>query len=142
METINCKNCGRLFLYQCGLHYCSKCLGILEEKFEKVKDYLYDNPGASIQRIAEVNDVTKQQVIKWVREERLEFTADSLVTVDCEICGTMIRTGRFCKSCKNDLAQKLGKAFNQPIPEEVKNELKEKCGKRRMEKDIENYISW
>ena len=142
METINCKNCGRLFLHQYGLQYCTKCLSILEEKFEKVKDYLYDNPGASIQRIAEVNDVSRQQIIKWVREERLEFTADSLVTVACEICGSMIKTGRFCKSCKNDLAQKLGKSFNQPIPEEVKNELKEKYGRKRQEKNMENYFSW
>ncbi len=142
METINCKNCGRLFIHECGPHYCTKCLAILEEKFEMVKDYLYDNPGSSIPRLAEVGDVSKQQIIKWVREERLEFTADSLVGIDCEICGTTIRTGRFCKSCKLDLAAKLGKAFNQPIPEEVKMELKEKSGRKRLEKSMEDYLSW
>ena len=142
METINCKNCGRLFAYQCGPHFCPKCTSILEEKFEKVKDYLYDNPGASIQTISEVNDVSVQQIRKWVREERLEFTADSLVGVDCEICGATIKTGRFCKSCKDDIAIKLGKAYDKPIPEELKKELKEKKIKKFLDNTSDNYLSW
>lgn len=142
MDTINCKNCGRLFLYQCGPHFCTKCASILEEKFEKVKDYLYDNPGASIQRISEVNDVSVQQITKWVREERLEFTPDSLIGIDCEICGTTIKTGRFCKNCKDDITLKLGKAFNKPIPDEVKQELKEKRKKKFTATNDNNYLSW
>lgn len=126
MDTVNCKSCGRLFIYQSGPPICKKCLSILDEKFEKVKEYLYDNPGASIQNISEENDVSVQQITKWVREERLEFTSESIIGVDCEICGEIIKTGRYCKRCKDDLAVKLGKAFNKPIPEEVKKELKEK----------------
>ncbi len=142
MDTINCKNCGRLFVYQYGPPFCTKCMRILEEKFEKVKEYLYENPGASIQITSEVNDVSVQQIKKWVREERLEFTADSLVGIDCEICGTIIKTGRFCKNCKDELATKLGKSFDKPIPEEVKKELKEKHTKKSLEYNGDNYVSW
>ncbi|MDF2586979.1 MAG: hypothetical protein K0S41_820 [Anaerocolumna sp.] len=125
MDTINCKICGKLFYYQTGAPICTKCTSILDEKFERVKEYLYENPGATMQQVSDVNDVSVQQIRKWVREERLEFTADSIIGVDCEICGTLIKTGRFCKNCKDNLAMKLGKAFNKPIPEEVKNELRE-----------------
>jgi hypothetical protein len=130
MDTINCKICGRLFYYQTGAPLCPKCTSILDEKFDRVKEYLYENPGATMQNVSEVNDVSVQQIRKWVREERLEFTADSIIGVDCEICGTLIKTGRFCKGCKDALALRLGKAFNQPIPEEIKNELKEKSAIR------------
>ncbi len=141
MDTINCRNCGRLFLYQYGPQFCTKCASIMEEKFEKVKDYLYENPGATIQRIAEVNDVSTHQIVKWVREERLEFTPDSPLGIDCEICGSTIKTGRFCKNCKNDLASKLGKAFNGVVPEEIKKELREKSG-RRHSSITDNYLTW
>lgn len=142
MDTINCKNCGRLFIYQYGAPFCPKCMSILEEKFEKVKEYLYENPGASIQNTAEANDVSVQQIKKWVREERLEFTTDSSIGIDCEICGTMIKTGRFCRSCKDDLAMKLGKSFDKPIPEEVKKELKEKHIKRFPVNKESGYLCW
>ena len=144
METLNCKNCGRLFIHQHGPQYCPKCRSIMEEKFEKVKDYLYDHPGSSIQHLAEVNDVSTQQIVKWVREERLEFTADSIVGIDCEICGGTIKTGRFCKSCKNDIAMKLGKAFDKPVTEELKKELREKHRKGYLDSRLinTNYTSW
>ena len=145
MDTLNCKICGKLFYYQYGPLICTKCMRILDEKFEKVKEYIYDNPGASVQTISEANDVSTQQIIKWVREERLEFTSDSIVGIDCEICGTMIKTGRFCKSCKNDIAIKLGKAYNKPIPEEIKQELKLKSAKKSLlmfEKTEFNHISF
>jgi hypothetical protein len=117
-------------------------MSILEEKFEKVKEYLYDNPGTSVQRLSEINNVSVQQIIKWVREERLEFTADSITGIDCEICGVTIKTGRFCKNCKDDLSIKLGKAFNKPIPEEVKKELKEKSARKSFGGSTDNYVSW
>lgn len=136
MDTINCRICGKLFFSQSGQPICTKCLSILEEKFVQVKDYLYENPGSSIQQLSKANNVSEQQIKKWVREERLEFTSDSIIGIDCEICGTVIKTGRFCKSCKDDLSSKLGKAFNKPIPEEVKKELKEKSAKKFLDSRI------
>lgn len=126
METINCKYCGKLFIHQFGDPLCAKCRSILDEKFDQIKEYLHDNPRASMQQIADANEVSVPQIIKWVREERLEFTQDSLVGVDCSICCTTIKTGFFCKSCKDELAIKLGKAYNKPIPDEIVKELREK----------------
>lgn len=45
----------------------------LEEKFSQVKDYLEDNPHATIPEIAKDNDVSTRQIEQWVREERLYF---------------------------------------------------------------------
>lgn len=126
METVNCKLCGKLFIQMFGDPICAKCRSVLDEKFDKVKEYVYQNPHSSIQKVSEENDVPVRQIVKWVREERLEFTSDSLVGIECEICGSMIKTGHFCKECKDDLALKLGRAYDKPIPEEVKKELKQK----------------
>lgn len=136
METVNCKLCGKLFIHQFGEPFCAKCRSVLDEKFEKVKEYIYENPRATIQTVSEDNDVPVRQIIKWVREERLEFTSDSVVTVECEICDAMIKTGHFCKSCKEELALKLGRAYDKPIPEEIKKELKQKHAYRFINKQL------
>lgn len=112
MEVRNCRNCGRLFNYIGGAPLCPSCTRELDEKFSVVKEYIYNNPKATIQEIADDNDVSIPQINKWIREERLCFSQDSVVGVNCENCGAMIRTGRFCPACKEKLASSLGNAYH------------------------------
>ena len=101
MDVRNCRQCGRLFNYLGGPPICQACREAVEEKFQQVKEYVRNNPGSNIQMVAEDNDVTVQQIRQWIREERLEFSADSQVGIECEGCGASIRTGRFCEACKS-----------------------------------------
>ncbi len=109
MEVRNCKNCGRMFNY-IGTPLCPSC-----EKEHK---------DASITQVAEENDVSVNQIKRWVRQERLAFTDASQVGLECENCGAMIRTGRFCDNCKakmtNELSStiKKGAAVQQPKQKE------------------------
>jgi methionyl-tRNA synthetase len=87
----------------------------LEDEFQKVKIYLRENPNALMVTIAEDNDVSVQQIKQWIREERLSFTEDSPVAIECEKCGSMIRTGRYCKQCKDTLANGMNDAIRKPV---------------------------
>jgi flagellar operon protein (TIGR03826 family) len=116
MDVRNCRGCGRLFNYLGGTPLCPACVKELDEKFTVVKQYIYDNPAASVQQVAEDNDVSVQQLKKWVREERLCFSENSVVGLECENCGTMIRTGRFCPQCKDKIANTLNNAYEKPAP--------------------------
>ena len=69
MDVRNCRGCGRLFNYLQGPHLCPACMQKLEEKFSQVKDYLEDNPHATIPEIAKDNDVSTRQIEQWVRED-------------------------------------------------------------------------
>lgn len=111
MDVRNCRNCGRLFNYIGGAPLCPACSRKIEEKFQVVKQYIYDNPSATIQQVSEDNEVSIQQINKWIREERLSFSADSVVGIECENCGAMIKTGRFCQPCKDRLATTLGSVY-------------------------------
>ena len=84
MDVRNCRGCGRLFNYLQGPHLCPACMQKLEEKFSQVKDYLEDNPHATIPEIAKDNDVSTRQIEQWVREERLYFSDDSPYGIGCE----------------------------------------------------------
>lgn len=121
MDVRNCKECGKLFNYLSGPSLCPACMKKLDDKYSIVKEYIYENPGASIQQVSEENDVSVGQLKKWVREERLAFSDDSLVGLECENCGTMIRTGRFCKNCKDKMLNKLGNIYKEPTEEARKN---------------------
>lgn len=102
----------------------------LEDKFSEVKEYIYNNPRASIDKIAKENDVTVNTIRKWVREERLEFSADSPVGLQCEKCGKIIKTGRFCKECKTKMSLELDSYQEKPQVVEVKKETRDR-GKMR-----------
>lgn len=56
------------------------------------------NPNTPIQVVSEDNDVSVKQIKQWVREERLVFSEDSPLGLECEGCGTIIKTGRFCEN--------------------------------------------
>ncbi len=115
MDIRNCRKCGRIFQYSgTGPVICENCKREQEKVFEKVRDYIRDNPGASMNQVSEENDVSINQIQQWVREERLEFSRDSGVTFYCEKCGAPIRTGRYCNNCKSSMAQDLEGMYHKP----------------------------
>ncbi|MBQ1546793.1 MAG: flagellar protein [Lachnospiraceae bacterium] len=116
MDVRACKSCGKLFNYLSGPPICMACKDELEKKFQLVKEYIRDNKGASMQQIADDNEVPIKQLQQWVREERLEFTEESPIQIECESCGTLIRTGRFCEKCKDNMASGLTNAFKKEAP--------------------------
>ena len=103
MDVRNCKSCGKMFNYISGAPLCPGCNAELEKKFQKVKEYIQENKSVPLSKIAEDNEVTVNQLKRWVREERLIFSEDSMVAIECENCGRTIRTGRFCDKCKEQL---------------------------------------
>jgi flagellar operon protein (TIGR03826 family) len=131
MDVRNCKQCGRLFNYLSGLPICPSCKEKMEDKFIQTKEYIRDNPGATIQMVADENEVTVQQIRQWVREERLEFSKDSPVGIECEICGKTIRTGRYCENCKNKMYNNLSQIYQ---PKETLDSLVEKKKAREIDK--------
>ena len=128
MEVRACRTCKRLFNYITGPVRCPACSEALEKKFQKVKQYIWDNKTASLQEIAEANDVSVGQLRQWVREERLCFTEESPVGLECESCGTTIKTGRYCENCK----MKLGSTLMSVLPKEKGPEIKPRDSKSRM----------
>ena len=126
MEVKNCKGCGRLFNYLQGPPLCPACVADLEKKFQEVKEYLRENPKAQLNQIAEDNEVTVKQIKQWVREERLTFTSESQITVECENCGAPILTGRFCDKCKSSLHNELSGAIKKTVKREPKKPTHEK----------------
>ena len=120
MEVRNCKGCGKLFNYLSGPPLCPACARALDLKFEEVKAYVYDHPGCDMQEVSDKMEVSIAQIKQWIREERLSFAEDSMIGIDCEGCGVTIKTGRFCKACKERLANNLSSIYKKPEEPVVK----------------------
>ena len=113
MDVRNCKSCGKMFNFNGGEPFCESCRKKLEEKFQQVKEYVRENPGANMNTIAEEKEVSIAQIKRWVREERLVFSSDSPIGLECEKCGATIQTGRFCEKCKTGMHKRLDSAYEK-----------------------------
>lgn len=137
MDVRNCRKCRRLFNYIGGQQICPSCQAALEEEFQKVKSYLREHPKATMVVISEDNGVSVAQIKQWIREERLSFTEDSPVAIECENCNAMIRTGRYCKSCKAILANSMNEVIKKPrkeLPTQERRPIREKERMRFLDK--------
>ena len=114
MDVINCKGCGRLFNSLTRSRLCPGCMEKLEEKFQMAKQYINEHSGATIEEVSQECEVSAKQVRQWIREERLSFSEDSMQGIDCEQCGAMIRSGRFCEACKTKLHNDFQSVSNKP----------------------------
>ncbi|MBQ8245883.1 MAG: flagellar protein [Lachnospiraceae bacterium] len=127
MDVRNCRKCGRVFNYISGPPICQACRELEEAKFQEVKKFVQDCKTAGINEIVEACDVSHNQVNMWIRQERLVFAEDSPIGINCEGCGTMIKTGRYCERCKNELARGINSAIRpkavEPAP--VKKDTRE-----------------
>ena len=113
-----CKRCGKLFNYVTGDKLCPICKEEMEEKFQEVRKYIQEHKGASMTEVAEECDVQSTWIQKWLREERLELTEGSAITIDCESCGAPIRSGRLCNSCADKFRAAAGNYIRSNRPEQ------------------------
>jgi flagellar operon protein (TIGR03826 family) len=107
-EIKNCRSCGKIFTYMGGQPICRECRNIEEEQFKKVKEYLYENPGATITEIAMELDISVKKIKQYLREGRLEIiNDDGNMMLECERCGKAIKTGRYCELCQREIVTQL-----------------------------------
>lgn len=109
MEVKNCDTCGKIYNSVMGIKTCPVCLKIEEEKFRIIKDYIYANPGATIDEVSTELSVTKKTILRYLKEGRLETIGDQKV-LNCEHCGVPISYGKFCNDCSREMALDLKSA--------------------------------
>ncbi len=116
MDVRNCKQCGKVFNYIGGTPICPDCMKQAEEKFDDVKQYIYDHPRCGMQEVSKEMEVSVAQIRKWLKEERLAFSEDSEIALNCEKCGKKILTGRYCKPCKEEVANQFTNLYRKDEP--------------------------
>ena len=118
-DVRNCRKCGKIYNYIGGSPICPVCKQGEEDDFQKVKEYLYENPGANITQVSIELDIGVEKIKRFLKDGRLEITGDDgNMILECENCGKSIKSGRFCETCERDLAAGFRSAAGQ-----IKNEI-------------------
>ncbi|WP_058485997.1 TIGR03826 family flagellar region protein [Defluviitalea phaphyphila] len=120
MEIRNCKKCNRLFQYVTGRVICPACKEEEEKVFKKIKEYLYEHPKATLVQVSQETGASIPTIKHYIREGRLIITPESPIGIECERCGTMIKTGRFCEKCAYEIERDMKKATNGLIKNSTK----------------------
>jgi hypothetical protein len=111
-QVANCKECNRIFTSVGGLKVCMKCREVHEEEFKAVRDFLYENPEASLKDAQVYTAVPHESIMVFIKEGRIKFKTGGM-HLNCERCDALIESGRFCDACQYEMAKSLGDAGRQ-----------------------------
>ncbi|ABZ83374.1 conserved hypothetical protein [Heliomicrobium modesticaldum Ice1] len=130
MDVKNCPRCNRIFIPQGGRRICPVCVKEEEKQFDKVREYLRDNPGAPLLMVIQETGVDEDTILHFIKEGRIEASQMSGASLQCDSCGAPITSGRYCNKCQEDLARDLqrltGGAKEKTPAREIKNRPKDK----------------
>lgn len=113
MKKVNCARCGRLYEYNGISDYCPICMQYDEANFQRIKEYLNEHPKATVLQVAGGLDIPVKMIKKYLKEGRLEVIEAENFFLECERCGTPIKTGRYCEECIRNLDSSIKKITNE-----------------------------
>lgn len=114
-KLISCRVCG-IIMVKLARDVCPKCFREEEELFQKVKNFLRTNPGASVVQVAEHAGCSEEQVQAFINSGRLERVGLRKVAHPCQLCQKIIYEGVMCPECKKDLKDQVNN-LKEPRPE-------------------------
>ncbi|MEW6546889.1 MAG: MerR family transcriptional regulator [Bacillota bacterium] len=113
----NCPRCGRVFVFG-GREICPSCVAEEEEQFERVRRFLRESPGATLEEVAEATGAPVELILSFLRQGRLIATEGLKGVLACQRCGAPIDEGYLCPECSRELAREVGRAAGGGVPEE------------------------
>ena len=121
MGLTNCQICGKAFLCTGGRPICPECRDSEEKDFEKVRDFVKDNPKVSIEVVVEGTGVSSEKIRRYLNEGLLEQANLTEKNQTCQLCHKSITAGNYCIDCMSRL-----KNCMSPKEEEEKKEKEKK----------------
>lgn len=128
MSVANCPRCGKVFM-KLKNPICPDCQSAEDELFEKVVDYLKENPGATVAEVATELDCDVSIINKFIRTGRLG-KVNPIWQAKCNRCGIQISSGELCEQCRLQLANELSKelprkssSIKDPDPSKIADKI-------------------
>ena len=109
MDLTYCPRCGKLFNRNFR-DVCNNCFQSLEEDYQRCAEHLRKNKGMDIQQLSDDTEISIKQITRWIREGRISLLDAPNMSYPCESCGTLIREGNLCDSCKKRLQRDVKNA--------------------------------
>ena len=104
-----CEECGKLFSSLRGEKLCPQCGAKDREAKDKIKEYMRDNPNATLKEAAEATGAPVESVKRLTMEvisSKLSSNKMGESEHPCANCGKMIKSGTYCPACSAELQKK------------------------------------
>lgn len=79
----SCTGCGGLFPFL-PRGICASCIDLRERRYQQVREWLIDNPGASVLDASAATGVEEALIMTFIRDGRLEFVGAQAATDPAE----------------------------------------------------------
>lgn len=114
-KPANCSKCGSALRYVgIGEYECESCKNIEFDDYGKVRTYIEKNRGATQSQVSLATGVDVSKIRQMLREEKIEIAPNSVVFLQCESCGTPIRSGKYCSACAEKIQNEEQKKRTLP----------------------------
>ncbi|CAG7634037.1 hypothetical protein PAESOLCIP111_03525 [Paenibacillus solanacearum] len=104
LNVVNCYRCGKIHIKN-SYNMCPNCIKEVEQQYLKCTEYLRQNKQCTLQELSDATGVPVNVITKFIREGRISIRSNPNVVYHCEVCGTDIREGTICESCRARLAK-------------------------------------
>ncbi len=104
---IKCPKCGKLF-NRTNKPICIECIKAEGEMFEKVRLFIKETKITDLDEVIEETGATKKQLLRWVREGKIDLVLPDGDSLTCSKCGKVITKGRMCKKCAEKMTNRIG----------------------------------
>lgn len=125
VDLIDCPKCGSIYVKNKFRDVCDACYKEEEKQFDAVYKFLRvrENRAATIPRVVEATGIDEDLLLKFIRTGRIKVTSFPNLGYPCDKCGTLIKKGKLCDDCADELRAEL-ELFNKE--ENRKKELEER----------------
>ncbi|PLR78249.1 hypothetical protein CU633_06955 [Bacillus sp. V3-13] len=108
-ELTHCPSCDELFVKSQFRDLCQKCWKEEEQAFESVYQFVRkrENRAATIHQVVENTGVEEELILKFIKTGRLKVTQFPNLGYPCDKCGKIIRQGKLCDHCAEQLKKQL-----------------------------------
>ena len=111
----NCTRCKRIFIPVGTEKICPDCRAEDLALEERVKSYVRDHPGITVNELIEGSGVPSKFVWRMIQQGLFENSTLKDAKYPCGRCGTLITRGAYCSECEGKLkanAQKFAQALD------------------------------
>lgn len=95
-----CVECGGVMIFVgVGEYHCEDCGSVAYDDYGKVRLYIEGHKGATAADVEKGTGVPQRNIMRMLKEDRIEVAEGSKATLHCEMCGKELKSGKYCPQC-------------------------------------------
>lgn len=138
-----CQECGGVMIFKgVGEYQCEDCGSLAYDDYGKVRCYIEKHVGATAAQTEAATGVSQKTIRRLLKESRIQVAQGSRSFLHCELCGTEIRSGRYCFQCEVVYRHKMEEQQREMLRRDLKGYdigNKGELGQRRFMRGEEQF---